>query len=698
MSNVASSPATTTLLVVRRLGVAVASCLLGITLLAAALTRQLSCSMRDPTAVAETFASEEIIDRGYDVLLPAALHDRFGRDAPEATPLVLRDVIERVWPRGVARSQVEQLLAATWAGIVSDEPPAMVRMGPSSAGWSELPPALGQALHDHALAQQLVDRHVAPRLRERSTDVLGSVLGISLSAAESRAAAQKLLPPSWIRAHAVEATAAMVPYLQGSAAEFEARFELISRVPVARDLLYERLVEARAARRLARDHLLDPFLERAVARAGALPLGITISAAEIENTIFGSIPAGWFSRKSWVVLDAFSRYLTGESDGIAFEIPLAERNAAFGRSLVDLVRAKLAERLDGLSACTRTRLLPAIRALRRAELPDCVPGTQSLVEELAEPHIEAEVARLVEKLPAQLSLDHAEVTAKLGHGRMEAIDSARRRIREGMRWTEQDLERIAGAGSGDDDTALAVVRRGTVQAPDVQVVVEGVDARTRSLVELGRGAIRRPWALELAALAWLGVVAWVVGGDPLRRLRRTCWALSIVAAVAAVSVVATNWPTPADVAVAELVDAQAWPRLSSAARDALLPDAVVAWTRGLRMNVAYSLLPWAILGPLVHGLLALRSARARRGDVGMGQQAEPGGEVERDDEGQRDEEHLSGPIVPGHETEPERAERGAADQDVRQPSQRGRDRVDAIDDHATQQHGNRGTDREADDR
>jgi hypothetical protein len=359
------------------------------------------------------------------------------------------------------------------------------------------------------------------------------------------------------------------------------------------------------------DRIVDPLIEDRLERAGPLPLDIVLSTAEIRETLLASIPPGWFARKTWVVLQAFSSYITGERDGIEFTISLAERHAAFAQLLLELLRSKLSQQLDGLPVCAGRQLFGALRALRNARRPRCVPATKRVLLDLAGPRMESEMARIVAGLPKELVLRHEDVSARLGPARMAAIDELRARVATGMVWTEEDIETLLV----DAPPVVAALRRGHVEAPDLQAVaMRSADEPGQRWVALGFTVVQHPWVFEIAALVWIGIIAAMVTGPVARRVRWAASASTIAAVVAAAVLVAVRLPNPQDIGAWASFARSSWPSATAAVAGGPLPIAIAEWTHELRTTAALALLPWALVGLVARVLGASwqRGARPRR--------------------------------------------------------------------------------------
>ena len=609
----------------RWLAIGAAGLVLATTLLAAVMGHRISRRLRDPTELAAAIANPAVLDHVYEVVLPAAFADRFGAglvgvgdDAtiplPPHAPSVARDLVERVWPRDVVRAQIDAALV-TWAPqIATGRTLSPVPCGPTPRGWAELPHGVGSAFDALALGDTLVEEIVSPRIHGRTDDVLGPVLGVSLSPSESRDAAHRILPSEWIRAQLVGVTRTATPYFAGTVSEFTAVIELRSRVPIAAQVLHDRIVEEQVAHRLVLDRLLDPLVEARLRGAGTLPLGIQVSATEIETAVLASVPPGWFARKTWLLLQVLADYIVGQRDRITFTIPLGERNASFGRQLFELVESKLGQRLAELPRCGRAEIASAIRKLRKAELPMCLPGGAAWIMGLAGPRIEAEIGRTVGALPAELSFDHDDVAWRLGPTRMASIDALRQRVRAGIVWTDRDLaERLDGVIAGyDGDAVLMAMRRGTVTIPDVDDIVARADGWVRWALEATRIAVRHTWLLFGVALLLVVAIARLAPGRIAVRLRSAGYVVSASALVAVAVLLSVSWPAPSDLVVVPAFDAEQWPRLSASLRESPILRAVADLTREFRRSAALLLAPLVFVGPTVHVVAAARGACARR--------------------------------------------------------------------------------------
>lgn len=615
----------------RWFGLLAMGCLLVATMLAAAIVDRISQVLREPEPVVAALTSPTVINFTYDDLLPAALADQLSEVVvelesgerirlPEHAPLVGRDLIEQVWPRELARAQIEAAVGAWGPQLASGRITSDAAVGPTRAGWSELSTAAANAFDALGLYDSVIERLLAPPIRARTNEGLGPVFGVSLSAQDSRIAARRILPPAWTSTQVAALAGAVAPYLSGAAPQFEAVIPVRSRVPAALQFLHEEITDERALQRLVHDRILSPLIAARIRQAGRLPLGIELSATEVETELLASIPSGWFAGETSLLAQVFADYLVGERDGIALEIPLAERNAAFARRLADLVHTKIRLRLADLPQCRRNQLFAAGRSLRAARLPRCAPGSVSLLTRFVTPLIEAEFDRIVDAMPTALALEHEDVVRHLGPESMASLDELRRRVHDGLVWTERDL--LGFVEEHEAGPALAFLRRGAVTPRELEALVPQDDERLRQALTVGRIAVGRPWLLDLLALALAGAIAWLAQGSLRTRLQVSAYAVSVSALIVVATLVCLDLPATSDLVEIFAYDPQSWPRLSDALALGPVPGELSDLARELRHSAALAVAPWVLLGPVVHVVRRVSSRFHATGEMaGRGTQA-----------------------------------------------------------------------------
>ncbi len=214
------------------------------------------------------------------------------------------------------------------------------------------------------------------------------------------------------------------------------------------------------------------------------------------------------------------------------------------------------------------------------------------------PLIEAERERVVHAMPTELLLEHEDVVQHLGDESMASLNRLRRRVHEGLVWTDRDLVRLVE--EHDAGAALAFVRRGTVTPDELEAFVPRDDPRLQQAMSVGRVAVQRPWLLDLLILAFAGVIAWLAQGSLRGRLQVSAYALSASALVVVVTLVGLNWPATSQLVELLAFDPQSWPRLSEALALGPVPGEVSDLARELRYTAALDVAPWVLLGPIVH--------------------------------------------------------------------------------------------------
>ncbi|MBE0480059.1 MAG: hypothetical protein IBX68_03675 [Dehalococcoidia bacterium] len=150
------------------------------------------------------------------------------------------------------------------------------------------------------------------------------------------AAAGKILPARWLQDSFESGTEAVIPYLTGSRDSFTYTLVLKDRVETASAVVKSDILGADAFGILYQD-LVDYITRNMHEEFQDLPAELTLTLAEIEESMERIAPADWLVDRLEVLLDSITPYLTGETDFFAFETGLEGRVDAIASVVIDLL-------------------------------------------------------------------------------------------------------------------------------------------------------------------------------------------------------------------------------------------------------------------------------------------------------------------------------------------------------------------------
>ncbi|MGH9380895.1 MAG: hypothetical protein ACRD2Z_09835 [Thermoanaerobaculia bacterium] len=412
----------------------------------------------------------------YDQALEAALADALARDSggtagvagdlgaiaqndPATTAATLKEAVEAVLPREFLQAQVQE---------------ALTRLGPYLIGQADeftleadvaerirtAPPIVASTVGELGVGRILATRVIAPRLVERFGDLDLDRLGIRLTEATARDIALRVLPPAWIERALVSTAEEIAPYLAGDTTSFAVRIPLADRVVALAELLKDEVAGQAAAGNFAFGELAGTTIERRVGGSAALGYGIEVTAEEIIQALDRVTPPEWLAAQAGLVIDRLAAYLTGDSDELAVTIGLSAWNERALAVLFELAEERVTRMVESLPPCRTPEEFSAAGAdiaARRA--PRCAgPEVEALLPVVL-PLIRMRMEQIAEDLPSSLTYTDAMSRQELGPERLGTLERTRDQIVNGLVWTDRELLAGLGRDGGARDEAESALQR-----------------------------------------------------------------------------------------------------------------------------------------------------------------------------------------------------------------------------------------------
>ena len=495
-----------------------------------------------------------------------------------------------------------------------------------------VPGAVRKVVSDLNLTERIIEDLLVPQLSEFSGNIAGQALGIEFPEAEIEANARLIFEPVWLEAQLFSAIDEITPFFAGDADSFNVVLQFDDRVTVIGEILKDKLVSEDTLYTLVFSQVVDPLVQQTLAQSTNVGFGISLTANEVVEVFEVIAPREWVTEQGEGVIDALIAYLVGSVDSLEYTVDLSERKVAAAAELEALALRKLETTLDGIPACTSAaQVLDASNDIAARRLPRCIAGGQTTIDlafNTFSPIMTAQVASFVEaEVPSEVVYSQGDLEAQIG-GNIETINDVRRRISEGVSFSDEDL--VRAMADGDDRASLADARETLrIFANGVLIteknITDNLDPAAlqqfndiRALVNTGM-SLR--WLLWVAVLIPLVAIAFIGGNGWAGRLR---WAGGVATVCALITyggiavawsfnAVATDYIPDYGASVSDEFKAS-YPRLGAQLERGeptkRIERAMDSWQQGWRNQTV----PWMIAGVLVFAVgFALPRVTGERG-------------------------------------------------------------------------------------
>ncbi len=509
-------------------------------------------TLLEPDFYKEEFSKADLFTFLYDDVLPAAVDDALAGDTELPSGLNLTG--------DVVSLRVQSVVPPEW--IQEQVEGAVDRLGPYLTGQtdeftitvplSERADAALVAFQDTirgADLDVLLYEDVIPDALEGAFgQTMELPLGVTMTQAEAIAAVKRVAPPDWFSAQVESAVDDLGPYLTGRSEGFTVVVPLADRASAALAVVNEQLGGA-DLHGFLNDEIIGPAVEQDLSAGVSLPLGITLTQADIRNALDQVFTEEWVRGQTAQLVDNVGPYITGASPGFEVTIPISDRVDVAEDILGQLLDRKLVELVDATPTCTPVQLLQLIAGGLDDGRPSCLPPgfTVDLFKSQFDLDVTGEMRQVIAgRLANDLTYADADLRQALSSGdseAMETLDKVRETIRDGITFTEIDLRRVLTEQADEGivetlDTVRETIRDGIsftqVDLQDAlagdgdEATLEDID-RARGLLNTARGL----WFLLPVALAVALAVIGVLGGRGLGG--KAAWAGAALAFAAAVT-------------------------------------------------------------------------------------------------------------------------------------------------------------------
>lgn len=609
----------------------------------------------NPDEITAVIDDADLYDFVYDRLLDAALADITTNSIavgnglngsetvqfkdPAAAASAMKGFIEEVMPREYVRQKVDETLNGVIPYVSGRQDSFNVDLE-TGQRISALPGGVRVLTERLGLGELIVSELISPIMQELSTSVTNDALGIGLTAEEADAAARRILPPEWIEAQVYSVVDQATPYFAGTQDDMNIVITFADRIPVAGQVLKDKLNDEDTLNRLVFQQVVDPLVAGFAADSTVLVFGIEVTESDIQDAVAIVAPPEWVQAQGDGVIDAVVAWLVGATDNLTYTIELADRKADAAIQLEALAMQKLDNQVAATPVCANPlQAAGAVNDALGGLFPSCLPANSQPVLDVMRPLISNQVGALMSSsIPNEVTYSDADLRAQLSEGSLDTLDSLREYVISGISFTDDDLvARMAGDNATAQDLAdsretLDVIRAGF--AFDQTFITDRMEPaqldnfnQFREWIALG-WSVR--WVVFAPALLLLVMIAFVGGRGWTGRAR---WAGATVAVVALLFFVSiqVSWASTAplrefDVAPAGFADERRadFPALVSVIEGGDLQNMVERVGSAWISRMAMSALPWTIAGLLLFGIgyaypkIQLRRTQSAGGPTGGG--------------------------------------------------------------------------------
>ena len=148
-------------------------------------------------------------------------------------------------------------------------------------------------------------------------------INISDFTTELTAAAEQVLPPSWLQTQFEAVTTTLIPYVVDDKDGFTYTLVLNDRVEEAGTAIKEQILHSSAFPTLY-DDLMPYVAEKVYEKLGSIASEAGVTKQQVEDTLRSSVTQDWLIIQIENVIDAVVPYMTSETNSFSINIPVQE--------------------------------------------------------------------------------------------------------------------------------------------------------------------------------------------------------------------------------------------------------------------------------------------------------------------------------------------------------------------------------------
>jgi len=531
-------------------------------------------------------------------------------DDPGTAAAAITLFVETLVPRAYLREKIEEALQGVvpYAAGQTDEFKIDLEV---QDRLRDLPDSVRTLVAELRLVQQLTDDLLVPQMSEFNSQISGSGLGIEFNQKENEANARLIFAPEWVEEQLFQTVDELTPYFVGDSDGFSVLIKLEDRVVIIGDILKDKISSDNTLYKLVFAKVIDPAIQRTVDQSTSVGFGVSLTEQEVTDAVELIAPPEWVRGHGDGVIDALVEYLLGHADDLNYSVDMTARKAAAAKELQALARIKLVSTLEATPACTSSAAaFAATKAVASGKVPPCLSGGPmiNLALQAFVPKMDQQVESFVMgQIPGEIAYSLSDFAGQ-GDGFDQQLNDIRKKVIEGIRFTEEDL--VGLIAGGDDPEALdGAEEKLTMMAAGVVItemdIVNNLGPDEIQQIDDLRGQARNwlslKWLLWFVVLIPIGIIAFIGGRGWPSRLKWAGGAVAISALIVYLGI-SLIWSVgknqlPIEIPVSQEMKVD-YPRLSdelgSGSPAELIQNAIGSWQSGWRNQT----LPWIIFGLL----------------------------------------------------------------------------------------------------
>ena len=531
-------------------------------------------------------------------------------DDPGTAAAAITLFVETLVPREYFRQKIEEALRGVvpYATGQTDEFKIDLEV---QDRLRDLPDSVRTLVAELRLVEQLTDDLLVPQMSEFNSQISGSGLGIEFNQKENETNARLIFAAEWVEEQLFQTVDELTPYFVGDSDGFSVLIKLEDRVVIIGDILKDKISSDNTLYKLVFAKVIDPAIQRTVDQSTSVGFGVSLTEQEVTEAVELIAPPEWVRGHGDGVIDALVEYLLGRADDLNYSVDMTARKAAAAKELQALARIKLVSTLEATPACTSSAAaFAATKAVASGKVPPCLSGGPmiNLALEAFVPKMDQQVESFVMgQIPGEIAYSLSDFAGE-GDGVDQQLSDIRKKVIEGIRFTEEDL--VGLIAGGDDPEALdGAEEKLTMLAAGVVItemdIVNNLGPDEIQQIDDLRGQARNwlslKWLLWFVVLIPIGIIAFIGGRGWPGRLKWAGGAVAISALIVYLGI-SLIWSVGKNQLAMEVPVSQEmkvdYPRLSdelgSGSPAELIQNAIGSWQSGWRNQT----LPWIIFGLL----------------------------------------------------------------------------------------------------
>ncbi len=446
------------MIIVRRLFAVILALLLIVVLLATLTASGVNGSLGSAAFHKKQLAEGDVYNFVYGEVAPLAIKEA-GEDAKDARIDITKldkEIIgaaRAAFPPEFLQQQTERALDEFVPYITNKRDTFTITI-PIAEQLRAAGPGIKQAISTGRLPDVLYEDIARDRIDDALRDAR-IPFGLRYTSGEVLERARRIAPPDFVQAQINNGIDALLPYLAGDTERFTVTVDVASRRDVAAaELKALVLTRDTQLQDFVLKEVVDPMAQREIGGGLRVPFNLTVTTPDVQQALRETVGGPWLQARIADVVTAAVDYATTRSQTFSVTIPLADRKPVATEVVGRLMDQKLAQAYAAARPCTPAELA----ALTPQALLDrgivCRPAGVSLDQVKALAGIvsyQAEVARIVSAaLPGAYVFAEADLRGAFGASQSNELDELRKWFREGVTYTERDLEEDLAKQDYDD--------------------------------------------------------------------------------------------------------------------------------------------------------------------------------------------------------------------------------------------------------